>query len=173
MSRPMSPSDYPPSDSGSPIEPLAADCMPKSAKAAIGVLAVLLAAAVAFAVVLNSKLSSAHEDSANLSRSASQARADTASRERELAAAKNDLTAAKTDAQNQARANQQLITALKSCASGMYQGWLEISDDGDSDLAVRYFLQADPICKQVLANSPSNTGTGVASLNSSSRELNQ
>jgi hypothetical protein len=55
----------------------------------------------------------------------------------------------------------------------MYQGWLEISNDGDTDLAVRYFLQAEPICKQVLSSSSSGTGSGAVSLNSSSRELHQ
>jgi mannitol-specific phosphotransferase system IIBC component len=172
----MSPSDYPQSDPGSPIgRPVAqpAGRLPISAKAAIGVLAALLVAVVTFAIVLNSKLSSAHRDSANLSKSLSQARADTASREKELAAAKNDLAAAKTDAQKQARASQQLITALKSCATGMYQGWLEISNGGDTDMAVRYFLQAEPICEQVVAGSSSGTGSSTASLNSSSRELNQ
>jgi Sec-independent protein translocase protein TatA len=176
MSQTMSRSDYPQSDPGSPMGPpvaRSAGRLPMSAKAAIGVLAVLLVAAVALALVLNSQLSSAHRDSANLSKSLSQARADTASREKELAAAKKDSAAAKTDAQNEAKASQQLITAFGSCAAGMYQGWLEISNDGDSDMALHYFLQAEPICKQVLAGSSNGTGSGAASLNNASLELKQ
>ena len=164
MSQTMSHSDDPQTDSSSPMgaPPGAhsASRIPMSAKAAIAVLAALLVAAVAFAVVLNSKLSSAHRDSANLSRSLSQARADTASREKELAAAK-------TDAANQAKASQQVITALGSYAIEMYRGWLEISNDGDSDMAVGYFLQAEAICKQVLAGASNGTGSGAASLESS------
>jgi hypothetical protein len=174
MSQTTSPFEYPPRDPASTVGPPVAPSgsrLPMSAKAALGMLAFLLIGSVTFAVVLSSKLSSAHRDRADLSRSLSQARADTASRDKELAAAKSDLAAAKTDAENQAKASQQLITALGSCATGMYRGWFEISNDGDTDLAVRYFLQAEPICKQVLAGLSSSSGP--ASLNYSSLDLNR